>query len=229
MIRTILVEDDRALAGNIIDYLELENITCDHASDGVFALNLLQHNEYDVVILDINLPRLNGLKVCETLRQAGVTTSIIMLTAQGQLEDKLAGFAAGSDDYLVKPFAMAELVARVQALSTRKSGQVRQLKQYNLTLHLDTKIVTIKDVSLKLAPTAFSILEALMRAYPSPISRTALLGKIWGDEQPDSNSLKVHIHHIRKKLRDNSRITIKSDGKQGFLLCFSEENNKCEK
>ncbi|RRS08044.1 DNA-binding response regulator [Pseudoalteromonas sp. J010] len=229
MIRTILVEDDHALAGNIIDYLELENITCDHASDGVFALNLLEHNEYDVVILDINLPRLSGLKVCETLRQAGVTTSIIMLTAQDQLEDKLAGFAAGSDDYLVKPFAMAELVARVQALSTRKSGQARQLKLYNLTLHLDTKIVTIDDDSLRLAPTAFSILEALIRAYPNPIVRTALLEKIWGDAQPDSNSLKVHIHHIRKKLKDNSLITIKSDGKQGFVLHFRGENNKCEK
>ena len=128
MTTLLLVEDDFDLAGNIVDYLALEDFDCDHASNGVAALNFLDENEYAVVILDINLPRLDGLSVCEKLREKGNDTPVIMLTARDQLDDKLAGFAKGADDYLVKPFAMAELVARLQALSLRRSGQVKQLR-----------------------------------------------------------------------------------------------------
>lgn len=127
MTTLLLVEDDMDLAGNILDYLALDNFVCDHASNGVAALNLIQTNTYAVVILDINLPRQSGLSVCQTLRQRGDVTPVIMLTARDQLDDKLTGFAAGADDYLVKPFAMAELSARLQALAGRRSNQAQKL------------------------------------------------------------------------------------------------------
>ena len=106
MIRVLLVEDDMGLAGNIIDYLELEDMVCDHAANGVAALSLIQKHPFDVVVLDINLPRLDGLSVCERVREDGNDTPIIMLTARDQLENKLEGFQKGADDYLVKPFAL---------------------------------------------------------------------------------------------------------------------------
>ncbi|WP_370167394.1 response regulator transcription factor, partial [Marisediminitalea sp.] len=115
MIKLLLVEDDLDLAGNVMDYLELEDIVCDHASNGVAALQFLEENRYQVVVLDINLPRLDGLQVCAQAREQGNDTPIIMLTARDQLQDKITGFEQGADDYLVKPFAMEELVMRVKA------------------------------------------------------------------------------------------------------------------
>ena len=111
MIRVLLVEDDLGLAGNILGYLELEDMVCDHAANGMAALHFQQTHRYQVIILDINLPQMNGLSVCEHIRNEGDDTPIIILTARDKLEDKLVGFEKGADDYLIKPFAMAELVA----------------------------------------------------------------------------------------------------------------------
>lgn len=194
----MLVEDDRDLAQTIIDYLELESIPCDYADNGVSALGLIQQNTYQVVVLDINLPRMDGFSVCEKLRAAGNDTPVIMLTAKDQLEDKLTGFKAGADDYLVKPFAMDELVARIRALSGRMSRQIRKLTVSDLSLDLDQNVVTRGNVSINLSPTGFKLLEALMRSSPKAVSKEELITSVWGDEGSDSNSLKVHIHKLRK-------------------------------
>lgn len=196
----LLVEDDIDLAAAVVDYLDLENIQCDHASNGVAGLNFLKRNQYDVIILDLNLPKMNGLQVCEQLRESGIDTPVLMLTARDTLDDKLTGFSKGADDYLVKPFAMEELIIRTQVLAKRRSGQVSRLSVHDVVLDINQKQVFRNNQLLKLSPTALKILELLMRASPNPVSREKIMQSIWGDEQPDSNSLKVHIFNLRKHI-----------------------------
>ncbi len=200
MLNLLLVEDDIDLATAVIDYLQLEDIQCDHAANGQTGLNLIEKNSYQAIILDLNLPQLSGLAVCETMRNKGIDTPVLMLTAMDSLQDKLAGFAKGADDYLVKPFAMQELIVRVQALSRRRSGQVNLLKVAGIELDLEKRKARVNGRTLKLSPTAFKILELLLRNSPSPVSREKITQAVWGDAQPESNSLKVHIFNLRKQL-----------------------------
>ncbi len=200
ILNVLLIEDNLDLAAAIIDYLEIEIIACDHSSNGVAGLAQIKSNEYQVIILDLNIPGMDGLSVCENMRQHGIDTPVLMLTARDSLADKVAGFNAGSDDYLVKPFAMQELVVRIQALAKRRSGQTTCLKVADLTLDLKQKQVFRQEQRLKLTPTGLKLLEVLMRASPNPVSRKQLINAVWGDDEPDSNSLKVHIHNLRRQI-----------------------------
>ncbi|REL28209.1 DNA-binding response regulator [Thalassotalea euphylliae] len=200
MLSVLLVEDDIDLALTIVEYLALDNITCDHCTNGVAAIELVAKNSYQVLLLDINLPKMNGLSVCQKLREQGQDLPVLMLTAKDSLQDKLAGFDAGTDDYLVKPFELEELCARIQVLAKRRSGQVKQLRCGDLSLDLNSKQGFYQQQLVKLTPTTFKLLEQLMRASPDPVSRQALSQSVWGEEQPDSNSLKVHMFHLRKQL-----------------------------
>ncbi|MBU2965951.1 response regulator transcription factor [Amphritea sp. 2_MG-2023] len=221
MVNVLLVEDDLDLAATIVDYLEIESIQCDHASNGLMGLNLIQSNHYQMIMLDINMPKMDGLTLCNTLREKGMDIPILMLTARDGLENKLQGFKAGSDDYLVKPFDMQELVARVQVLAKRRSGEVKRLVLGDLTLDLTQHTAQLKQQTLKLSPIAFKLLEALVRASPQPLSRQQIMQTVWGDEQPDSNSLKVHIHHLRKQL-DVEICNIKLDTVSGIGFVIKE-------
>ncbi|WP_028293076.1 response regulator transcription factor [Oceanobacter kriegii] len=219
MLNVLLVEDDLDLASTLIDYLSLEDIECDHASNGVAGLNLMNENQYDVLLLDLNLPRLDGLSVCERLRQGGDNTPILMLTARDQLDDKIEGFQAGTDDYLVKPFEMQELVVRVVALSRRRSGQVTRLSCGDLVMDLDGRTVQRAGEHVHLSPTGWKLLEALLRASPAVVSREALARAVWGDDQPDSNSLKVHLFNLRKAVdRDGLPAMIQTRSGQGVAI-----------
>lgn len=200
MLKLLLVEDDLDLAHTLVQYLGLEGMICDHSSNGISGLNLINRHSYDVLLLDINMPRMDGLSLCHRLREQGNDTPILMLTARGQLDDKIQGFNAGTDDYLVKPFEMEELVARVFALSNRRSGQMRKLSCEDLEMNLSERSVTRGGHPLKLSPTSWRLLESLMRASPAPVSREALMDSIWGDDHPDSNSLKVHIFNLRRAI-----------------------------
>jgi len=200
LLNLLLIEDDLDLAETLLQYLELEQIRCDHASNGVAGLNLAQQNAFDAILLDLNLPRLDGLSLCQRLREAGDDTPILMLTARDRLDDKLEGFRAGTDDYLVKPFELQELVVRVQALARRRSGQSRRLRCADLEMNLTQRCVTRAGQEIRLSPTGWRLLEALLRASPSVLSRQALEEAVWGDEVPDSNSLKVHLFHLRKAI-----------------------------
>ncbi|MGB0833596.1 MAG: response regulator transcription factor [Psychrobium sp.] len=218
-ISVLLVEDDIDLASTIVDYLEIEDITCDHAANGVLGLTLIEQNNYDVILLDINLPRLDGLSVCQQARNASNETPVLMLTAKDTLEDKIAGFNAGTDDYLVKPFEMDELVIRIIALSKRRSKQITTLAIENLTLDLQTKSARSDVKELKLTPITFKLLKMFMQDTNEPISRESLMRGIWGDFQPDSNSLKVHIHHLRKQFeRCDVHAAITNKPGLGFIL-----------
>ncbi|WP_372881211.1 response regulator transcription factor [Psychromonas sp.] len=223
MLNLLLVEDDIDLATAVIDYLELEEIQCDHAANGLVGLNLIEKNSYHAIVLDLNLPKMSGLTVCETMRNKGIDTPVLMLTAMDTLQDKITGFDKGADDYLVKPFAMQELIVRVQALARRRSGQVNRLSLLDLELDLQKKQAYRNKRPLKLSPMALKILEVLMRESPNPVSRETLIQSVWGDEQPDSNSLKVHIYNLRKQV-DGGDVTtlLQTISGYGFALKAAE-------
>lgn len=219
MLNVLLVEDDLDLADTVIQFLELDGICCDHASNGVAGLQLAREAQYQVLILDLNLPRLDGLSLCQRLRQGGDDTPILMLTARDRLEDKLAGFESGTDDYLIKPFALQELVVRIQALSQRRSGKIRKLSCGGLLMDLDSKTLTREGIPLKVPPTGWRLLEVLLRASPKVTSRQELEAALWGDEIPDSNSLKVHMSNLRKAIDAPFSVALlQTIERHGFVL-----------
>lgn len=199
----LLLEDDRDLALTVIDHLELEGFTCDYAVNGIEGCHLIEKNQYAAILLDINMPGMDGLSFCQHLRDTGHDTPVLMLTAKDTLDDKMAGFSVGTDDYLVKPFEIEELIARVRVLSNRRSGQVNMLAVGDIAINLSERCGYIRNTAIKLTPTNLKILETLMRNSPQPISHQTLNNAVWGDESPDSNSLRVHIHNLRKTLNQH--------------------------
>jgi DNA-binding response OmpR family regulator len=200
MLNVLLVEDNRDLAETVVDYLALEHVNCDYADNGLAGLQLIGRNQYDVLLLDLNLPQLDGLRLCERIRALGNDIPVLMLTARDQLSDKVTGFAVGTDDYLVKPFELQELVVRIRALAKRRSGQVRVLRCGDLEMNIRQRIVTRAGQQVRLSPTGWLLLELLLRASPEVVSRQKLIAGTWGDAPPDSDSLKVHLFHLRKAI-----------------------------
>ena len=164
----LLVEDNRDLASNLFDYFETRGYTMDLASDGIPGLNLASKNTYDVIVLDWMLPNMDGVAMCKCLREAGKQTPILMLTARDSLEDKIAGLEAGADDYVIKPFSLREVEARILALIRR--SQIRYsnkvLQVGDLTFNTDTLKVVRGNRSIVLPPIALRFLEVLMRHSP---------------------------------------------------------------
>ena len=200
-INTLLVEDNLSLAETVITFFALDDIDCDYAATGSQGLELALTHSYEVILLDINLPRMSGLEVCEVLRSRGVDVPILMLTARDTLEDKLAGFDAGTDDYLIKPFELSEVVARVKALAKRRSTQSQVLEVGELRLDLASKVASRTGQVINLTPTGWKILELLMRESPNVVSRDKIERIIWGDAGfPDSNVLKVHLYRLRQSV-----------------------------
>lgn len=197
--RLLVIEDNRDIAANLGDYLEDRGHTVDYAADGVTGLHLAVVNDFDAIVLDLNLPGIDGIEVCRKLRtEARKQTPVLMLTARDSLDSKLAGFDSGADDYLVKPFALQEVEARLQVLARRvKAHTPRTLSIADLEYNLDTLEVWRGGESIQLNPTALKILQALMEASPSVVTRNELETKVWGEELPDSDSLRVHIHGLR--------------------------------
>jgi len=197
----LLVEDHRALAESIGAYLEAAGFVLDYAADGLSALNLAAHNAYDAIVLDIGLPGRNGLEVCRALRRdARLSTPIIMLTARDHIDDKLSGFDAGTDDYLVKPFAMPELEARLHAIIRRRQSDAFAAKYVigDLTLDVAAVEVTRAGRRIRLSRKQFDILRILMRQSPNLVSREEIERALWGDDVPDSDALRSHLYNLRR-------------------------------
>jgi DNA-binding response OmpR family regulator len=196
----LLVEDHDDLAASVGDYLESLGFAMDYAADGAIALNLLEENPYDAIVLDLMLPKIDGIRVCEKLRDRGDGTPILMLTARDQLEDKVTGFQAGADDYLVKPFEMEELAARVHALIRRARGEMSDgaLRVGDLVFDPRTMRVERAGQRVTLSPTSVRILRVLMRESPRLVSREQLENELWGDLLPDSDTLRSHMYNLRK-------------------------------
>ena len=195
----LLVEDNQDLAETVGDYLEAQGFLVDYAADGLLAMHLAVTERFDVIVLDIMLPGLDGIEVCRRLRkEAQMATPIIMLTAKDQLEDKLTGFDVGADDYLVKPFDMPELVARIDSLIRRDRGVAMVYNVGELSMNVDTMEVRRGDTEIKLSRTLFDILRILLRESPNVVPRSTLERELWGDDLPDSDTLRSHLYNLRR-------------------------------
>jgi DNA-binding response OmpR family regulator len=200
--RILVIEDNRDILANVLDYLELKGFVVDCAQDGLSGLHLAATEHYDLIVLDIMLPGIDGLQVCKRLRDdAGRDTPIIMLTARDALHDRLQGLGAGADDYLIKPFALSELVARIEAILRRSQGS-RKHKLHVGDLHydLDTLQATRAGQPLRLNPIGHKLLAILMQKSPAVVRREQLEEALWGNDVPDSDSLRSHIHQLRQVL-----------------------------
>jgi len=200
--RVLIIEDNPDIAANLGDYLEDHGHTVDFAGDGITGLHLAVVNDFDAIVLDLALPGMDGLEVCRKLRQeAGRDTPVLMLTARDRLEDKLAGFEKGADDYLVKPFELQEVEARLNVLASRgRRRSRRELKVGDLIYNVDTLNVCRGDSEIYLNPIGLKLLHCLMESSPNVVSRSDLEMKVWGEEMPDSDSLRVHIHSLRSAI-----------------------------
>lgn len=199
----LLVEDNRHLASNIVEYLELEGVECDWADNGALGLALACEESFDLIVLDLMLPRIDGITVCQKIRQAGIFTPILMLTARDTLDDKLEGFQAGADDYLVKPFDLPELYVRLKALARRGSAQQKTLTIADLEVNLSDRSVTRAGTPIHLNRISWEILTLLIQASPAVLSRQEIENKVWRNNPPDSDSLKVHLYKLRQAVDKN--------------------------
>jgi len=197
----LLIEDHKDIAEMVVSFLENRGFDVDYAADGVTGLHLAVTNSYDVIILDLMLPGLDGLEVCQKLRiEAKRDTPIIMLTARDTLGDKITGLETGADDYLIKPFAIKELEARVRSLIRRHKGEVAREVLSIGDLVVDTATLKVQRGGKKLSitPIGMKILTVLMRASPAVVSRRDMERKVWGDIMPDSDTLRSHLYNLRK-------------------------------
>lgn len=197
----LLIEDHQDIAEMVYAYLERRGYELDYAADGVTGLHLAVTNSYDVIVLDLMLPGMDGIELCRKLREeAKRDTPLLMLTARDTLGDKVAGLDAGADDYLVKPFEIQELEARIRALVRRHRGQIspEALRVGDLTLDTGTLVVERGDQVLHLTPICLKILMVLMRASPRVVSRRDIEREVWGDILPDSDTLRSHLYNLRK-------------------------------
>jgi DNA-binding response OmpR family regulator len=199
----LLVEDNQDIAEMVYAFLERRGYELDYAADGVTGLHLAVTNAYDVIVLDLMLPGMDGINLCRKLRdEAQRDTPILMLTARDTLDDKVAGLDAGADDYLVKPFEIQELEARIRAMIRRRRGQMapESLEVGDLRLDTGTLTVTRAGETLNLTPICLKILTVLMRASPRVVSRRDIEREVWGDVLPDSDTLRSHLYNLRRTI-----------------------------
>lgn len=197
----LIVEDNRNISEMVGEYLEGRGFEVDFAADGVDGYRLAAENSYDAIVLDLMLPRLDGIEVCKRLRnEARKSTPILMLTARDTLDEKLNGLSSGADDYLTKPFAIRELEARLRALIRRDRRQVgaEVLQVGDLSLDPSQLRATRRGSELQLSPIALRLLTILMRESPRVVGRQEIEREIWGDALPDSDTLRSHLYNLRK-------------------------------
>jgi DNA-binding response OmpR family regulator len=201
-VRVLIVEDNRDICANIAAYLEKHSYILDFAYDGISAMHLALTNPFDVIVLDLMLPGMDGLSFCKKLRaDANIDKPVLMLTARDTLDDKLKGFEAGADDYLVKPFALQELHARLQALYKRSHGKTDNLLTVGeLTLNRSTLQVHRAGLRVDLNPTCMKLLQRLMEEAPAVVDREALETLLWADELPDGDALRSHMYKLRQAI-----------------------------
>lgn len=220
--KILLVDDEPKLLEQLSQSLTTDKYDVDTAADGEAALDKLFANPYDLVLLDIMLPKTDGLSVLREMRQAEIKTPVLLLTAKGDIEDRIKGLDLGADDYLAKPFSIAELMARIRALLRRTTGQkVSLLEIGNISLNTATREVELDHQTLNLTPKEFSILEFLLYNENRVISRFNLAEHVWGDAFDPftmSNFIDVHIKNLRRKLGDTDGTVIRTVRGIGFLV-----------
>lgn len=205
--RILIVEDEKKIADFIKRGLKEEGYAVDTAMDGENGLFLAKTNDYDLILLDLMLPRLDGVAVCKSLRQEKILTPIIMLTAKDALRDKVTGLDAGADDYLTKPFAFEELLARIRAILRKKSEkQMTKLQAADLELDLHTHKVTRSGKEIELTSKEYALLEYLMRNAGKVVTRTMISEHVWDiDFDTFTNVIDVYINYLRNKIDSGSK------------------------
>ena len=215
--RILYVEDEEFLAEAVIHMLKKNKIMVDWAADGNEGLDLALKPNYDVIVLDIMLPGLSGLEILSTIRNRGVKTPVIMLSALNEVEDKIKGLEKGADDYLAKPFKTAELVARLNALVRRPPIQKLDVLKFS-DLKFDVSNRTLNGVEL--TETEAEILKMLLKNPESAVSKEQILARVWGpDSEHDENYVEVYMSYLRKKLKNiNSKVVVKTIRGLGYKL-----------
>ncbi len=218
----LLIEDHQDIAEMMFTFFEQRGYTLDYAADGAVGMVLANENRYDAIVLDLMLPRVDGIEVCRRLRtESGDSTPILMLTARDTLEDKIAGLNVGADDYLVKPFDINELEARVNALIRRNRGDLSNeiLRVGDLTFDIGTFIVKRGNQQINLSPVGFKLLKILLKASPQLVTRREIERTIWGDLPPDSDALRSHMYNLRKAIdRPFSKSLLHTVQSQGYRI-----------
>lgn len=212
--RILLVEDDEALGDGVRVGLAQERFTVDWVKDGKEALAALEAEEYGMMILDLGLPRLSGIDLLKLIRGRGMDLPVIILTARDTVADKISGLDCGADDYVIKPFDLDELAARIRALTRRKMGRAEPLLAHdNIVLDPAAHKVTLDGEEVALSPREFAVLRELLENAGVVLSRDRLEQSLYGwNEEVESNALEVHIHHLRRKLGAKLIKTIRGVG-----------------
>jgi len=206
--RVLLVEDDQRIVDFVQRGLKAEGYVVEVARSGLEAIALGSEGKFQVIILDLGLPDLNGRQVCKRLRETGVGTPILMLTARDTVQDKVTGLRSGADDYMIKPFAFEELLARIEVLMRRGGGEIKpETKEFriaDLLLNLETHEVRRGETLIDLTPKEFALLECFMRMPGKVLSRTRILEQVWGySADPLTNVVDVYIRQLRRKIDDD--------------------------
>jgi DNA-binding response OmpR family regulator len=212
--RILVVEDDALLGDGMVAGLMDAGFTVDWVRDGQLASNALLTAGYTAVVLDLQLPRRDGMSVLTELRQRQDTTPVLVLTARDSITDRVTGLNAGADDYLIKPFDLTELIARLRALARRAHGHAQPiLIRGPLQMNPHTRVVSLNDKAVDLSSREFAVLELLLSQQDRPISREQLEQQLYGwGEEIESNAIEVHIHHLRKKLGSDVITTLRGVG-----------------
>ena len=219
--KLLLIEDHRDIAGIIFDFFEIKGYVLDYASDGRQGLELAKRYHYDLIILDLMLPDIDGLTICAELRHQGLDTPILMLTAKDRNEDVLSGFKQGADDYLVKPFDLNILEARIQAVYRRRTGSLvaKKLHFGELTLDLENRFVIRNECRFRLNKILFATMKILMIRAPDIVTREELVNELWQGEEPENDVLRSHIYQLRNLIdKPFEHAYIKTLPKVGYQL-----------
>jgi DNA-binding response OmpR family regulator len=212
-LRILLVEDDKRISDFVERGLKAEGYAVDVARCGQDAIDIASEGQFQAIILDLGLPDINGREVCERLRKLGLDTPILMLTARDAVQDKVTGLRSGADDYMTKPFAFEELLARIEVLVRRRSGEIKldskELQLSDLQLNVDTHEVLRGDTVIDLTPKEFALLECFMRMPGKVLSRTRILEQVWGySADPLTNVVDVYIRQLRRKIDDDFELKL---------------------
>lgn len=219
--RVLIIEDEVNLALPLVALLEKNKILADTVADGTSGLMLARKPVYDVIVLDIMLPEIDGLTILKTLREEHNNTPILLLTALDNIDDRVRGLNLGADDYLTKPFDTKELIARIKALSRRGSGSITEevLHIGNVSLNVNNASLSIGDREETLTKKEANLLETLMKNKDNVLSKDYILDKVWGiDSYAIDNSVEIYIHYLRKKLGSDADVKIVTNRGLGYTL-----------
>jgi DNA-binding response OmpR family regulator len=200
----LLLEDDPILTKEISDFLRSKHVVCDHVYDGDLFLKKIRNQSYDLFLLDINVPKVNGLELCKMIREKKVDTSIIMTTAYGEIEEKSEAYQSGADDYLVKPFLLEELWLRIQALERRKNKSLIHVDTFSLgdlTIDNHQKLVTRNGKEIPLTPKEYKLLKILIDHKGMVMSKQQIADQLWDEHvETNLNTIEVYINFLRNKI-----------------------------